>query len=152
MEKLDRGEGAYRIEDGYRLEKVITGLSYPTNITFDPDGSMYYSEAGFTYPFIYKEARICRLAAGNEPEVIAEGFNGPLIGLRWHEGGFLVTHRGTLSRVEPDGTITHLIENLPAFGDHHTNHLVMRDGKVYFGQGTVTNTAIVGSDNLTTGS
>ena len=48
MEKLDRGEGAYRIEDGYRLEKVITGLSYPTNIAFDPDGSMYYSEAGFT--------------------------------------------------------------------------------------------------------
>lgn len=54
-----------------------------------------------------------------------------------------------MSRVDLNGTRTDLVEDLPAFGDHHTNHMVLKEGKVYFGQGTVTNTAIVGADNLT---
>ena len=70
MKELERGEGAYRIEDGYRLEKVITGLSYPTNIEFDPSGNIYFTEAGFTYPFIYKDARIYRLTANGEKELV----------------------------------------------------------------------------------
>lgn len=149
MAEIERGDGAYRIEEGYKLEKVIDGLTYPTNIEFGPDGELYFSEAGFTYPFIYTDSRIYRLTGDGDKVVVAEGFNGPLIGLMWHNDGFLVTHRGTLSRVELDGTRTDLVDGLPAYGDHHTNHLVLQDGKVYFGQGTVTNTGVIGSDNLT---
>ena len=148
MAELERGDGAYRIEDGYKLEKVIDGLSYPTNIEFGPEGELYFSEAGFTYPFIYKDSRIYRLTDDRGKVLVAEGFNGPLIGLMWHDGGFLVTHRGTLSRVELNGTRIDLVEDLPAYGDHHTNHMVLKDGKVYFGQGTVTNTGVIGVDSL----
>lgn len=144
---IESGHGAYEIEQGYELDQVIGGLSYPTSLAFGPSGELYVAEAGFTYPFIYKTSRIYRLEDGDK-QVVAEGFNGPLIGLLYHEGGFLVTHRGALSRVEMDGTVTDLVTGLPAYGDHHTNHIVVHDGKVYFGQGTVTNSGIVGKDNL----
>jgi glucose/arabinose dehydrogenase len=137
----------YELEEGYRLEKVTGGLTFPSNIEFDPSGALYIVEAGFTYPFLHAPARISRLA-GDGREPIAEGFHGPMIGLRWHDGGFLATHRGTLTRVELNGAKRDLVTDIPSYGDHHTNHIVVRDAKVYFGQGTVTNSGVVGPDNL----
>ncbi|HEX8226854.1 MAG TPA: PQQ-dependent sugar dehydrogenase [Candidatus Saccharimonadales bacterium] len=148
MAEMVKGAGAYEIDKGYRLEKVADGISYPSNIAFSPAGQLFYTEAGFTYPFIYKKSRIIWLTDSGENKVVAEGFNGPLVGLTWHDDGFLVTHRGTFSRVELDGTRTDLISDLPSYGDHHTDHIVIRDGKVYFGQGTITNSSVVGKDSL----
>lgn len=45
------------------------------------------------------------------------------------------------------GEIRPLIEDLPSFGDHHTNGPAVRDGYIYFGQGTATNSGVVGNDN-----
>jgi glucose/arabinose dehydrogenase len=149
MTDLEKGDGNYDIEKGYQIEKVVDGLSYPTSLEFGPDGALYFTEAGFTYPFIYKKSRILRLAPDGNKELVAEGFNGPLIGLKWHEDGFLATHRGTLSRVNLQGERTDLVTDLPSYGDHHTDHIAIKDNKVYFGQGTITNTGVVGSDNLT---
>ena len=137
----------YELEEGYRLERILGGLSYPSNIEFDNNGDLYIAEAGFTYPFVYAQARISRLV-GDEKELVAEGFNGPLIGLKWYDNGFLATHRGCLTRVDRSGKKSDLVTDLPAYGDHHTNHIAIRDGSVFFGQGTVTNSAIVGKDNL----
>ncbi|MGJ7911482.1 PQQ-dependent sugar dehydrogenase [Neobacillus sp. LXY-1] len=37
---------------------------------------------------------------------------------------------------------------MPSYGDHHNNRVVFgQDGKMYFGQGTATNTGVVGEDN-----
>ena len=44
-----------------------------------------------------------------------------------------------------------LVAGLPSRGDHHTNGPVVRDGWVYFGQGTATNAAVVGEDNAAFG-
>ena len=46
-----------------------------------------------------------------------------------------------------DGKIQVLVSNLPSIGDHHTNGPVVKDGYIYFGQGTATNSAAVGEDN-----
>ncbi|EMR03989.1 PQQ-dependent sugar dehydrogenase [Cesiribacter andamanensis] len=54
---------------------------------------------------------------------------------------------GKILRVSRDGSITTLVEGLPSLGDHHTNGPVIREGYVYFGQGTATNAAVVGPDN-----
>lgn len=137
----------YRLEEGYRLDQVVGGLTYPSNIEFGPAGELYVAEAGFTYTFVYTQARISRVD-DDKAELVAEGFNGPLIGLKWHEGGFLATHRSTLTRVGLDGKKVDLVTDLPGYGDHHTNHIAVKDGKVYFGQGTVTNSGVVGPDNL----
>ena len=138
---------SYELEEGYVLRRKVGYLTYPSNVEFGPDGEVFVAEAGFTYPFIYAPARISRVV-GDTTETVAEGFHGPLIGLRWHEGAFLATHCGTLTRVTLDGKKQDLVTDLPAFGDHHTNQIVVRDGKVYFGQGTATNSGVVGTENL----
>lgn len=137
----------YELEEGYRLRKLVGFLSFPSNVEFSPAGVIFIAEAGFSYPFIYAPARISRLT-GDTTEVIAEGFQGPLIGLLWYQDGLLATHCGTVTRVGLDGRKRDLVTELPAYGDHHTNHIVLKDGRVYFGQGTVTNSAVVGPDNL----
>ncbi len=50
--------------------------------------------------------------------------------------------------IQPDGTKEDIIEGLPSNGDHHNNRVVFGpDGKLYFGQGTATNSGVVGRDN-----
>ncbi len=148
MANVGSDHGSYDLADGYRLVKVVGGLSYPTNIEFGDAGELFVTEAGFTYPFVYKKARVLRLAQ-DDKQVVAEGFNGPLIGLKLHAGAFFVTHRGCLSRVDLNGTRTDLVTGIPAAGDHHTNHIVVANDKIYFGQGSATNSGVVGNDNLT---
>lgn len=54
-------------------------------------------------------------------------------------------------RVTPADAMTPLVEGLPS-GDHHTNGpIVGPDGWIYFGQGTVTNSGVVGEDNYNFG-
>ena len=37
---------AINLPPGYRVEAVATGLNFPSDVTFGPDGEMYASEAG----------------------------------------------------------------------------------------------------------
>ncbi len=50
-------------------------------------------------------------------------------------------------KIAMDGKIQVLVSNLPSIGDHHTNGPVVKDRYIYFGQGTATNSAVVGEDN-----
>lgn len=140
--------GDFWLEDGYVLEKLVSGLTYTTNACVTPSGDVFVLEAGFSYPYVFLTPRLSRINADGSTETICEDFNGPAIGLLWHDGHFLVTHRGVLSRITLDGRREDLVTDLPALGDHHTNHLVERDGQIFFGQGTATNTGFVGPDNL----
>ncbi len=136
------------LEEGYVLEKIVGGLTYASNACVTPDGELYVLEAGFSYPFIYTTARLSRVTPEGETELITEDLNRPAIGLVWHDDGFLVTHRGVLSHVSRKGERHDLVTDVPAAGDHHTNHIAVRDGVVYFGQGSPTNSGVVGADNL----
>lgn len=50
--------------------------------------------------------------------------------------------------MKPDGTKEDIISGLPSQGDHHNIQVIFgRDGKMYFGQGTATNSGVVGLDN-----
>ena len=63
------------------------------------------------------------------------------------EGGQL--QGGRILRITPGGGKTTLISGLPSVGDHHTNGpAIGPDGWIYFGQGTATNSGVVGQDNL----
>jgi glucose/arabinose dehydrogenase len=47
-----------------------------------------------------------------------------------------------------NGKKVDILSGLPSFGDHHNNRVVFGpDGKMYFGQGTATNSGVVGPDN-----
>ncbi|HYE78469.1 MAG TPA: PQQ-dependent sugar dehydrogenase, partial [bacterium] len=138
---------------GYRIEAVAQGLTFPSGITFDEKGTPYVVETGYSYGEIWTAPRLLRLEPDGKTTVIATGGkNGPWDGVTYANGAFYVAEGGTMEggrilRITPEGKITPLIENLPSQGDHHTNGPLVLNGYLYFGQGTVTNSGVVGPDN-----
>lgn len=158
------GSGAhefnYQIERGYRLERVLGGLTFPTSITFDEQGRVYVVDGGFAYGPTYTPARILRLpaewltrrdgtdAAMDAEVVCGDGLAGPVTGVAFHDGQLYVAHRGRVSIVEAGGALRDVLVGLPSQGDYQNNKLAFGpDGRLYFGQGTATNSGVVGWDN-----
>jgi glucose/arabinose dehydrogenase len=141
------------VVEGYRVEPVATGLTYPTGVAFDGADGIYVVEAGYSYGEDFTAPRLLRVDAAGGTTPIAVGENAPWNGVTYGGGAFFVAeggvlHGGRILRIGMDGGITPLVEGLPSMGDHHTNGPVLGpDGRVYFGQGTVTNSAVVGEDN-----
>lgn len=141
------------VPGGYRIEAVASGLDFPTAVAFDEQGRVYVLEAGYAYGEVFTVPRLLRLEADGGRTEIARGQNPPWNGLDYADGAFYVAEGGEVGggrivKITLDGQVTPLVENLPSLGDHHTNRPVVgRDGYVYFGQGTATNSGVVGEDN-----
>src|SRR5687767_4217975 len=143
---------AAEVPGGYRVEVVVKDLTYPSCIEFDGTGNMYVAEAGYVYGDEAAPARVWRISSAGEMSVLADQLNGPITGLLWHEGRLYVSHKGKISTIESDGNVRDLVTGLPSLGDHFNNQLALGpDGKIYFGQGTVTNAGVVGVDNFVFG-
>jgi glucose/arabinose dehydrogenase len=145
--------GGVALPAGFTIQPIATRLTFPTSITFDDRGDAYVTESGYAYGEVFTVARLLRLREREAPQVIATGDNGPWTGVVFHEGAFYVAEGGQLRggkilKITRDGQISALVEGLPSLGDHHTNGpAIGKDGYVYFGQGTATNSAVVGEDN-----
>ena len=140
---------------GYEIRAIARGLTYPTGVAFDDSGALYVIESGYAYGEDFGTSRLMRVRPGPY-QVIATSQNGPWNGLAFHGGAFYVAEGGVreggrILRVRPNGEVKPLVEGLPSKGDHHTNGPVIRDGYLYFSQGTATNAAIVGEDNANFG-
>lgn len=128
---------------GYKIEVFATGLTTPINLTFTEEGEMLVADSGITDG----NGKVLKLTEQGFT-VIADGFHPPLTGITEYEGNIYVAHRGYVTIVQPDGTKKDIIEGLPSNGDHHNNRVVFGpDRKMYFGQGTATNSGVVGKDN-----
>ncbi len=143
------------LPSGYRIEMVAIGLTFPTGMTFDRNGRVYVTEAGYSYGEVWDIPRLVRIEPDGSTTAVAVGENnGPWTGVTFHEGAFYVAEGGVLRggrilRITPEGTMTPLVEGLPSMGDHQTNGPVMGpDGWLYFGVGTFTNAGIAGEDNV----
>jgi hypothetical protein len=138
---------------GYKIELVASGLTFPTAAAFDDQGQLHVIEAGYSYGEVWGEPRLLRVEGDGKTTVVAKGpRNGPWSGIYWHNGAFYVAEGGEMEggrilQITKDGSVTPLIANLPSVGDHHTNGPVVKDGYIYFGQGTATNSGVVGRDN-----
>ena len=145
--------GDIRLPPGYKIEVVAVGLNFPTGVTFDDHGHVYVTESGYSWGETWAEPRLVRVDAPDLINVIARGSNGPWTGATWHDGNFYIAEGGEarggrILKASPDGSVVTLVEGLPSTGDHHTNcPVVGEDGYVYFGQGTATNSGVVGVDN-----
>jgi hypothetical protein len=143
---------------GYAVDVIARGLTFPTGITFDEAGRAYVVESGYAYGEVFTEPRLLALnPAGGPHEVLAAGEkDGPWTGVDYADGLFYVAEAGVLRggrilRIGRDGARTALVEGLPSYGDHHVNGPAVRDGWVYFGLGSATNSGVVGPDNAAVG-
>ncbi len=140
------------VPSGYRISLVASGLDMPTGVCLDAANRPCVVEAGYAYGEVWGTPRLVRID-GAERVLLAEGgLNGPWNGVDCVDGSFYVAEGGVLEggrilRIEADGSVRALVSDLPSFGDHHTNGPLVRGGYVYFGQGTATNSGVVGKDN-----
>lgn len=145
---------AVALPSGYRIEVVAAGLTFPTGVAFDERGRPHVVKSGYSYGEVWTVPRLLRVEANGATTVVASGEkNGPWTGVAFHQGAFYVAEGGELLgggilRITPDGKSIALIDHLPSTGDHHTDGpAVGPDGAIYFGQGTFTNSGVVGEDN-----
>lgn len=142
---------------GFRIEKVVDRLTYPTSIAWDEQGRMYVVEAGGQFLEEPPPPRILRIENGRAVEVVnleSKGVADSVGGMTYHQGSFLITHRepsdrsGAVSRVGMDGTVTRLITGIvDSQSEHQVNGIrVGPDGRVYFASGPAANSGVVGID------
>ncbi len=133
-----------------QLELVADGFSFPTSLAFDGEGTAYVAEAGLPFGGAPPGGRIWRLTPDGSRSLLADGLRPPVNGLTFHQGSVYVSeggHPGRISRRAPDGQLTVILDNLPGPGNYHTNMVAFGpDDKLYFSQGAMTNTGIVGLD------
>jgi glucose/arabinose dehydrogenase len=163
---------------GFRIEAVARGLIFPTAVAFDDRDRVYVIEAGYSYGEKWATPRMLRVEDNGSTTVVLEGDNAPWTGVDFRNGSFFLAEGGEqggdnqqgggriirfslangdepAKDVKPTGTLTRadiLVSDIPSLGDHHTNGPVVgRDGFVYFGVGTATNSGVVGPDNAKMG-
>lgn len=134
------------IAAGYKIEVFAEGLNSPSSILFNSDGDLIIADSGY----ITGNPTISRLV-NDHFELLADDFNVPLIGITYYKDDLYIAHRGTITVLKPDGSRYDIITGLPSNGDYSNSKVAFgEDGKMYFGQGTSTNSGVVGTDNVWT--
>ncbi|MBH1940947.1 hypothetical protein I5677_08595 [Mobilitalea sibirica] len=129
---------------GYSIEVFAQGLNTPSGLLFTSAGDLLIADTGYITgnPVIYRYV-------DNEFIVLADGFHVPLLGITEFEDKIYVAHRATVTIIYPNGTRSDIITGLPSYGDYSNSKVAFGpNGKMYFGQGTATNSGVVGIDNL----
>jgi glucose/arabinose dehydrogenase len=134
---------AIDVPDGYHIEAFATNLTVPTTAIFDGD-DLIVAESGFNRA---GKPRVLRIRKDGTTETLASpGLVPPVTGLAMRNGVLYVSHAGKVS-VAQGGSLRDIVTGLP-HGDHSNNKIVFGpDGKIYMGQGTQTNSAVVGIDS-----
>lgn len=144
------------VPEGYRAVRVVNGLNFPSALTWDADGTLYVLES-HTVPVPGLKPKIVRVRRdGRIDRVELSGPDAPngetAIGLTHHDGWLYLSHEqkdGTfsISRVRPSGgAVEAVVRAVPVTGDHDVNHLLFdREGTLYFGVGSATNSGVVSS-------
>lgn len=131
------------IVEGYQIEAFMKNLDSPIGMVFDEAGNVFIADSGLATG----NPRVLQLINGHF-ETIAQGFVVPISGINYLNGVIYVSHRGYVTKIFGDGTRQNIIMGLPSNGDNYNSPVAFSsDNKLYFGQGTVTNSGVVGNDN-----
>jgi sugar lactone lactonase YvrE len=131
-------------------ELVGEGFSFPTSVTCDEAGMIYVAESGLPFGGAPPGGCVWQLAPDGRRRLLADRLRPPVNGLTFHQGKLYVSeggHPGRISRLDLSGKQTLILDKLPGPGNYHTNMVAFGpDGNLYFSQGAMTNTGIVGLD------
>jgi len=138
------------LPDGFALELVAGGLSFPDAIAVADDGTIFAALSGFggtpgQVVIVNPDGTVAPFV-----DAATAGLQGPITDIAFgSDGTFWIAHAGGIATVDlTSGAVTPLLTGLPSLGDHQNNQLAFGDdGWVYFGQGTATNSMVVGPDN-----
>ena len=132
------------------VELVADGLTFPTSLTFDSTGSLYVAESGLPFGGALPGGKIWQITPDGRRSLLIEGLKHPVNGLTFYHNYLYISeggHSAQISRLKLDGSFTVILKDLPGPGNYHTNMLAFGpDGKLYFSQGAMTNTGIIGLD------
>ena len=131
-------------------ERVAGGFDFPTSAAIADDGTVYVAESGLPFGGAKPGGRIRRVEADGSSTIMLDDLRAPVNGLTAHEGGFYIAEGGfpgRISRWTPGGKRTTVLDGLPGRGNYHTNMVAVGpDGWLYFSQGAMTNSGVVGLD------
>jgi glucose/arabinose dehydrogenase len=131
------------VPPGYQIEVFAQGLNTPIGLVFTENGDMLIADAGYSTG----NPKVILLSNG-QFSTIAEGFNVPITGVNYRYGDIYVSHKSAITVIKLNGTRQDIIRGLPSYGDYFNNQVTFsNNGKMYFGQGTATNSGVVGLDN-----
>jgi glucose/arabinose dehydrogenase len=133
-----------------KAEPLAEGLDFPTSAAFAADGTLYIAESGLPFGGARPGGRIVRIGEGGSTTTVLDGLRAPVNGLAWHDGGFYISEGGFPGRIShwiPQGERRTILDGLPGRGNYHTNMVAVGpDGWLYFSQGAMTNSGVVGLD------
>lgn len=136
-----------------QMQVFVDGLNFPTSLAFADDGGIYIAESGLPFAGAPPGGVVWRVDADGQRTRVLDGLRAPVNGLLWHAGGLIVSeggHPGRILRLDlQTGAQQTLVDGLPGFGNYHTNMTALGpDGWLYFSQGAMTNSAVMGPDSL----
>ncbi|WP_338847143.1 hypothetical protein V8J88_00315 [Massilia sp. W12] len=132
-------------------------LHFPSSLAFVREGRMagclFIAESGLPFDGAPKGGVVSCITPGGAREIVLRNLREPVNGLLWHQDSLIISEGGRpgrISRLFPDsGKLQVLQDNLPGHGNYQTNMAVAGpDGKLYFSQGALTNSGMIGHDSL----
>jgi plastocyanin/glucose/arabinose dehydrogenase len=146
------------VPSGYQVREFATGFTGPTAMDRGPTGDLYVLDSGASFGFdpngSQPAVKIWRVSVANGSTRVVYD-NSTMPGLKVNALGIAVKDDDNifvndstgLNRVRRDGSVQHLLD-LPVQGDHNADHIAIgKDGLLYWGQGSATNSGVVGEDN-----
>ena len=131
-------------------ELVADGFSFPTSLAIDRHGDMFVAESGLPFGGAARGGRVWRVQHDGNRELLIDGLRWPINGLTSHLDRLYIAEGGSPGRIsylDRAGKHVTVLDDLPGPGNYHTNMVAAGpDGKLYFSQGAMTNTGIVGLD------
>lgn len=130
---------------------VAAGLNFPTSVALSPDGRIFVAESGLPFAGAPPGGRILEIGEAG-PRILLDGLSPPVNGVTFHNGTLIVSEGGVPGRISrydlSSGDHMVLLDDLPAFGNYHTNMAIVGpDERLYFSQGALTNSAVIGLDS-----
>ncbi len=132
---------------------TASGLNFPSALAFDESGTLFVAESGLALGGAPAGGRVLRLDPDGGRTVLLDDLRQPVNGLTYHRGGLYVVEGGNPGRIGFLDLRTNawrtVLDGLPGGGNYHTNSVAVgADGRLYFGQGSATNSGVVGPDSL----